>query len=89
MEGETYIVDELENVTVLFCYILNFDEIIMMYSSKELIELLDKVFLLFDKSSEEFGVTKIETVGNCYMACAGLKDIEQNIDSNLQQFNHA
>ena len=83
MEGETYIIDEL-NVTVLFCYILNFDEICLMYSSSELIELLDKIFLLFDKSCELFGVTKIETVGNCYMACAGLKDSEGHIDSNLK-----
>ena len=48
-----------------------------------MIELLDKIFLLFDKTSEQFGVTKIETVGNCYMACAGLKDSEEEIDVNL------
>ena len=35
------------------------------------------------------GVTKIETVGNCYMACAGLKDSEEDIDINLLQYNHA
>ena len=55
----------------------------MMYESAELIELLDKIFLLFDICCEQYGVTKIETVGNCYMACAGLKESEEEIDSNL------
>ena len=55
----------------------------MMYESAELIELLDKIFLLFDKTCEQYEVTKIETVGNCYMACAGLKENEEDIDMNL------
>ena len=60
----------------------------MVYEQTEFIELLDKIFLIFDKSCETFGVTKIETVGNCYMACAGLKDSEKDIDPALQQYNH-
>ena len=88
IEQETYIIKEAETVTVLFAYILNFDEICMMHEETELIELLDKIFLLFDKSCEQFGVAKIETVGNCYMACAGLKDSEKDIDPYLERYNH-
>ena len=60
----------------------------MMYEATELIELLDKIFLLFDKGCEQYGVTKIETVGNCYMACAGLKENEKYNDMNLEEYNH-
>ena len=73
---------------MLFCYILNFDEICQSYSSKELIQLLDHIFLLFDKSCTSFGVAKIETVGNVYMACGGLKDHEEKLDKQLLQYNH-
>lgn len=61
---------------MLFCYIANFDHLCQTHNGPELIELLDQIFLLFDKSCDRFGVTKIETVGNVYMACAGLKDSE-------------
>jgi len=50
------------------------------YSEKELILLLDKVYNAFDQLGEEHGVRKIETVGKSYLACAGLKDVEQMLD---------
>ena len=43
----------------------------------------------FDNLCETHGVTKIETVGKTYMACAGLKDSEVALCPELLAKNHA
>jgi hypothetical protein len=45
-----------------------------------LIELLDRLYNAFDQLCEQYGLSKIETVGKTYMACGGLKFFESQID---------
>ena len=73
-DGIRYIAEDKGTVSVIFCDICDFDKIIAEYSPQELICFLDDVFGRFDKICEVFGVTKIETVGKTYLACAGLLD---------------
>lgn len=88
LEGEKYIIKQREQVSVIFIYILNFDELCETHKEAELVELLNKIFMLLDRSCEQYGVTKIETVGNCYMACAGLTESEMDVDPELLKINH-
>jgi magnesium-transporting ATPase (P-type)/class 3 adenylate cyclase len=88
-DGVRYIAEDQGVVTVMFCDIYDFDNICMLYSPQELTAFLDIVFQSFDNLCDELGVTKIETVGKTYMACAGLKDSEVEMNSNLQKCTHA
>ncbi|EGR29548.1 hypothetical protein IMG5_153650, partial [Ichthyophthirius multifiliis] len=66
-------------VSIFFCDICYFDDIIAEKNEK-IIPFLDKLFLQFDKFCVKQGLQKIETVGKTYMAAAGLKDFENQID---------
>jgi magnesium-transporting ATPase (P-type)/class 3 adenylate cyclase len=62
-----------DDVSVLFCDVVNFDQLMKSMNPEQLVHLLDKVYSLFDALSSKHGVTKIETVGKTYMACGGLQ----------------
>jgi adenylate cyclase len=62
--------DHFESVTVIFLDIVGFTEISSSMSSQEVIELLDDVFTQCDAICAEYGVTKIKTIGDSYMAVA-------------------
>lgn len=88
-DGARYIAEDQGTVTVFFCDIVDFDSICAEYEPKELVEFLDTVFQKFDQISSAIGVTKIETVGKTYMACAGLKDSELELDPAVKEVSHA
>ena len=88
-EGERYIAEDKGTVSVVFLDMCNFDDIVIMYSPQELTGFLDDVFGKIDKICQTIGVTKIETVGKTYLACAGLKDSEKFMDGKLTSVPHA
>ncbi|CAG9334460.1 unnamed protein product [Blepharisma stoltei] len=88
-DGARYIAENQGTVSVLFCDICDFEAIISRFTPQELIEFLDGIFRKFDQLCDEFGVTKIETVGKTYMACAGLKDSEPESDPVFASVSHA
>lgn len=88
-EGARYIAEDQGTVSILFCDIYDFDRICAEYSPKELTDFLDDLFRKFDYLCDAHGVTKIETVGKTYMACAGLKDSEADLPVHLVSRSHA
>ena len=76
-------------VTVIFCDIYDFDSICVLYKPNELTALLDDVFNQFDDLCFLNGVVKVETVGKTYMACAGLRYVDQDLKSELRDISHA
>jgi class 3 adenylate cyclase len=72
MAGEKLIADRFENVTVIFADIAGFTPLSGAIPPEELVGLLDTIFSEFDAISERFGLEKIKTIGDCYMAVAGL-----------------
>lgn len=88
-DGVRYIAEDQGNVSVLFCDIYDFDQICAEMQPIELTCFLDDLFKKFDQLCRSFGVTKIETVGKTYMACAGLRDSELDIDPVLRNIPHA
>jgi adenylate cyclase len=71
-QQQTTIADSFREVTVLFADIVGFTELSTHTSPPELVELLNKIFSIFDKLAEYHGVEKIKTIGDAYMAVAGL-----------------
>lgn len=66
-------------VSILFCYVCNFD-VIIKEEGKNVVVLLDELFRQFDQLCPGFGVQKIETVGMTYMAATGIKACEMEMD---------
>ena len=82
--SKNFLADDAGEVAILFCDICYFDEIIKECQDK-VVDLLDEAFRHFDQTCKKLGVQKIETVGKTYMACAGLKMIEQTLSKDLKK----
>jgi len=70
--GETVIVDQFERVSVLFADIVGFTELSQRVRPKRVVMLLNVMFNVMDRLCERHGVEKIKTIGDCYMAAAGI-----------------
>lgn len=68
----TIIADSFEAVTVLFADLVDFTEFSSQTSPTELVEILNRIFSKFDRLAAKHGVEKIKTIGDAYMAVAGL-----------------
>ena len=63
---------QFDNVTVLFTDFVNFTEAGSRMSPQALIEELNTCFKAFDEVAEKYNVEKIKTIGDAYLAVAGL-----------------
>ena len=70
--GDTTIADHHEDVTVLFADIVGFGKITARMKPYEIIGCLNYLFSEFDRLAGDVGVEKIKTIGDNYMAVAGL-----------------
>ncbi|HET6713640.1 MAG TPA: adenylate/guanylate cyclase domain-containing protein [Actinomycetota bacterium] len=71
-DGAGTIADDLAEASVLFADVVDFTPMSAALSPAQLVELLDTVFSCFDAFVAELGFEKIKTVGDAYMAAAGV-----------------
>jgi adenylate cyclase len=71
-EGDGTIADDIPAASVLFADVVDFTPMSTALSPAQLVELLDEVFSCFDAFVTELGLVKIKTVGDAYMAAAGV-----------------
>jgi adenylate cyclase len=69
--GEIRIADRLEDVTVLFADIAGFTAFAADRNAAEVVDVLGGLFSRFDALCAEYGVEKLKTIGDGYMAVAG------------------
>jgi class 3 adenylate cyclase/lipopolysaccharide biosynthesis regulator YciM len=72
--GDEEIIERFDNCSVLFADIVGFTKWSAGLDVKELAKHLNRMFQLFDELSLEYGVEKIKTIGDAYMAVAGLPE---------------
>jgi adenylate cyclase len=70
--GEAVIADEHAAVTVLFSDLCGFTEFAGRAGPRQVITVLDEIFAEFDRLAERHGAEKIKTIGDAWMAVAGL-----------------
>lgn len=70
--GSQTIADGYAEATILFADLVGFTRLSTTVSPEELVVLLNRLFSRFDELSGRFGVEKIKTIGDAYMACAGV-----------------
>ena len=62
------------STTVIFTDFVNFSSIAAQLDPRELIEILDSCFSAFDKIVASYGLEKLKTIGDAYMAVAGIPE---------------
>jgi class 3 adenylate cyclase len=70
--GEKDIAEDISNVAVLFADLTGFSKLSESMTAYEIVHLLNDVFAAFDEAAERFGMEKIKTIGDSYMAICGL-----------------
>jgi class 3 adenylate cyclase len=68
------IADSHADVTVLFADVVDFTPFTERTAPERVVGVLDEIFSAFDGLAERLGLEKIKTVGDAYMAAAGLPD---------------
>jgi len=70
--GEQFIADKFEEASIVFIDIVGFTTIASQEPPERVVTMLDEIFTIFDKVCEKYGMEKIKTIGDCYMAVAGI-----------------
>ncbi|MFY0535257.1 adenylate/guanylate cyclase domain-containing protein [Nannocystis pusilla] len=71
-ESERTIAEHLESASILFADLVGFTPLAARLSPGAVVDLLNELFSEFDRMAERLGVEKIKTIGDCYMAAAGV-----------------
>jgi adenylate cyclase len=79
---ENFIADYYPSVSVLFMDLVNFTRIAGIVPPKHLIYVLNSIFRAADNVMETYGLEKIKTIGDAYMAVAGA--LEEQHDHALR-----
>ncbi|MBK7958930.1 MAG: tetratricopeptide repeat protein [Bacteroidetes bacterium] len=72
LDGEKQIADLHENVSVFFSDIVGFTQLSQKVTPDELLSMLNEIFTEFDRIARNHGLEKIKTIGDAYMAVAGV-----------------
>lgn len=70
--GETAIADVHGEVSIIFADLVGFTEMSRKISPSHLLKVLNHLFSAFDIKAEQFGIERIKTIGDAYMAVGGL-----------------
>jgi adenylate cyclase len=73
-DGEMVIADRITEATILFCDLVGFTALSQDLPPDRTIDLLTRIFSAFDRLAAEHGVEKIKTIGDSYMAAAGIPE---------------
>ena len=68
----TVIPRRYENVAVLFCDVTNFTSYCDKHEPEDVVSRLDALFVIFERIAAKHGLEKIKTIGDGFMAAAGL-----------------
>ena len=71
-EHHDQIADEFPVATILFADLVNFTPMAAALRPHEVVALLNELFSYFDDLADHYGLEKIKTIGDCYMAAAGV-----------------
>lgn len=72
--GEAVIADQVSEASILFADLVGFTTLSAQMSADQLVRVLNELFSRFDEASADLGVEKIKTIGDAYMAVAGLPE---------------
>lgn len=88
-EGENFIAERLENVSVLFADMVGFTPFAKNKPPEHLVNILNELFMFMDRLAEEFDLEKIKTIGDNYMLAGGINPRQEDHAERCVQFARA
>ena len=70
-DHEGTLAEQYDGVSIMFADVVGFTPFAATMAPRAMVELLNEVFTQFDALAEQYGVEKIRTIGDGYMAVAG------------------
>lgn len=97
--GEELIADEYPQASILFADIVGFTSMTYKIGVTKMVDILSKLFDAFDDLTTKYGVEKVKTIGDNYMAVSGvpiptpdhairLANFALALRDEIQKFNH-
>jgi adenylate cyclase len=71
-DDSTRIADQFETASILFADVVDFTPFSERLPAAEVVGILDHMFTHFDVLADRYGLEKIKTIGDAYMAAAGV-----------------
>lgn len=84
--GETSIADAYGEVSIVIADLVGFTELSRRTKPRELVAILNRLFESFDADAERYGVEKIKTIGDAYLAVAGMSDADTDHPQRSARF---
>ena len=78
------VADSFDNVTILFADIVGFTQYSNHMTPSELVAMLDEIFSEFDALVDKYGIEKIKTIGDAYLAIDHIGNKQKRPDLILQ-----
>ncbi|MGB1032852.1 MAG: adenylate/guanylate cyclase domain-containing protein, partial [Flavobacteriales bacterium] len=75
-----------DNASVLFSDFKGFTQMAEAMNSKQLVEILDETFKIFDDLCDKYHVEKIKTIGDAYMCATGIPNVNEQHATLLVDF---
>ena len=75
-----------DTVTIFFSDIVRFTDISRALSPVKVCNMLDRLYLAFDALANKHKVFKVETVGDCYLACTGIPNPQEKHATIMARF---
>jgi class 3 adenylate cyclase len=88
-EGRNVKTESYSDVTVFFSDIVGFTKIASDLSPEDVIDMLNQLYSVMDHLCTKFGLYKVETIGDAYMAVSGLPVPDENHALNIANFSIA
>jgi class 3 adenylate cyclase len=77
-EKKQFAARDVYNVAIVFADIVNFTPFTSSTSPEKVVYILDKIFSIFEQLSAKYQLEKIKTIGDEYMAAAGLTTMQED-----------
>ena len=84
--GESAIAEAVGEATVLFADIVGFTSLTHRMAPGHVVEMLGTIFSKLDEISDSKGVDKVKTIGDCYMAVAGVRSPSSQSAQAMAEF---
>ena len=88
-EGANYIAEDKGTISVIYGFIVEFDQIIKECDLEELGSMLNELNEQIEFICDSCGVTKVQSTGKYFVACAGIKDSEEFMEASVLRVNHS
>jgi adenylate cyclase len=73
-DRDATIADRYAEATILFADLVEFTRLAQRMDAESVVRMLNDVFTRFDALTDRYGLEKIKTIGDCYMAVGGVPE---------------